>query len=90
MRALALVVVLLVLASCGGGAEAMPADVNVAVEMRDYKVELSVPSVKAGLVKFGVRNAGGMEQSTPSSSSRPISRSTSCRSTAARRKRTAW
>ena len=63
MRALALVVVLLVLASCGGGAEAMPADVNVAVEMRDYKVELSVPSVKAGLVKFGVRNAGGMEHS---------------------------
>ena len=63
MRALTLVVVLSVLTSCGGGAEAMPADVNVAVEMRDYKVELSVPSVKAGLVKFGVRNAGGMEHS---------------------------
>jgi uncharacterized cupredoxin-like copper-binding protein len=62
MRALALVVVLLVLASCGG-AEAMPADVNVVVEMRDYKVELSVPSVKAGVVKFGVRNAGSMEHS---------------------------
>ncbi len=43
--------------------ETMPADVNVVVEMRDYKMELSVASVKAGPVKFGVRNAGGTEHS---------------------------
>jgi uncharacterized cupredoxin-like copper-binding protein len=63
MRIAALVAVLFLLVSCGGGSETMPADVNVVVEMKDYSITLSVPNVKAGTVKFGIRNSGGMEHS---------------------------
>jgi len=64
MRVLALLVIaLLTLSACGGEPAKMPDDVNVIVEMRDYKIELNVATVKAGPVKFGIRNAGGMEHS---------------------------
>jgi uncharacterized cupredoxin-like copper-binding protein len=50
-------------AACAGASENIPADVDVAVHMQDYKVILSVATVKAGTVRFGVRNEGGMEHS---------------------------
>lgn len=50
-------------ASCTGAAETIPQDVDLAVTMKDYRVELSVATVKAGTVKIGVKNAGGMEHS---------------------------
>jgi uncharacterized cupredoxin-like copper-binding protein len=53
----------LTLAACAAASETIPADVDVAVTMKDYRVELSVTTVKAGPVKFGVKNAGGMEHS---------------------------
>ena len=49
--------------ACAGAAEVIPADVDVAVHMQDYKVILSVPTAKAGTVKFGIKNEGGMEHS---------------------------
>lgn len=55
--------VALTIAACAGAAETIPPDVDVAVTMKDYKVELSVTTVKAGPVKFGIKNAGGMEHS---------------------------
>ena len=53
----------LTVASCAGAAETIPPDVDLAVTMKDYRVELSVDRLKAGTVKIGVRNAGGMEHS---------------------------
>jgi uncharacterized cupredoxin-like copper-binding protein len=50
-------------AGCAAAAENIPTDVDVAVHMQDYKVILSVPTVKAGTVKFGIKNEGGMEHS---------------------------
>jgi uncharacterized cupredoxin-like copper-binding protein len=60
-RLVAALCLAVLLASCGGGqAETLPSDVQVVAEMRDYSITLSVPTVKAGLVKFGIRNLGGM------------------------------
>jgi uncharacterized cupredoxin-like copper-binding protein len=53
----------LTVAACAGAAETIPPDVDVAVTMKDYKVELNVATVKPGTVKFGIKNAGGMEHS---------------------------
>jgi uncharacterized cupredoxin-like copper-binding protein len=53
----------LTIAACAGTPETIPADVDLAVTMKDYKVELNVDNVKAGTVKIGVKNAGGMEHS---------------------------
>jgi uncharacterized cupredoxin-like copper-binding protein len=50
-------------AACAGGSETIPADVDVAVHLKDYRVELSVATVKPGTVRFGVKNEGGMEHS---------------------------
>jgi uncharacterized cupredoxin-like copper-binding protein len=50
-------------ASCSSASAVIPADVDVAVHMQDYKVILSVPTAKAGTVKFGIKNEGGMEHS---------------------------
>jgi uncharacterized cupredoxin-like copper-binding protein len=50
-------------AACAPGSENIPADVDVAVHMQDYRVILSVASVKPGTVRFGVKNEGGMEHS---------------------------
>ena len=50
-------------AACAAASETIPADVDVAVRMQDYKVLLSVDTVKPGTVRFGVKNEGGMEHS---------------------------
>jgi uncharacterized cupredoxin-like copper-binding protein len=51
------------IAACSAASENIPADVDVAVHMQDYKVILSVATVKAGTVRFGIKNEGGMEHS---------------------------
>lgn len=51
----------LLASSCAGQPAALPADVQVVVDMKDYSVTLSVATVKAGSIKFGIRNLGGME-----------------------------
>ena len=53
----------LLVASCGGAPDAAPAGAQVVAEMSDYKITVSVPSVKAGSVKIGVRNLAAMEHS---------------------------
>ena len=53
----------LLAASCGGAPDAAPAGAQVVAEMSDYKITVSVPSVKAGSVKIGVRNLAAMEHS---------------------------
>lgn len=50
-------------ASCAGAAETIPPDVDLAVTMKDYRVEMNVTTLKAGTVKIGIKNAGGMEHS---------------------------
>jgi len=50
-------------AACASAAENIPADVDVAVHMQDYKMILSVATVKAGTVRFGIKNEGSMEHS---------------------------
>ena len=63
-RPLALLVGLAVtIAACAAASETIPADVDVAVRMQDYRVLLSVDTVKPGTVRFGVKNEGGMEHS---------------------------
>jgi uncharacterized cupredoxin-like copper-binding protein len=51
----------LTVAACSSAPEPIPADVDIAVHMKEYKVELSVDTVKAGPVKLGVRNEGTLE-----------------------------
>jgi uncharacterized cupredoxin-like copper-binding protein len=51
------------IAACESVSESIPADVDVAVHMQDYKVILSVATLKAGTVRFGVKNEGKMEHS---------------------------
>lgn len=58
-----LVGIAVTVAACAAASETIPPDVDVAVTMKDYKVELSVDTVKPGTVKFGIKNAGGMEHS---------------------------
>jgi uncharacterized cupredoxin-like copper-binding protein len=49
--------VTIALAACGGAQqEGAPAGSQLVVEMTDYKVTVSVPSVKAGSTRIGVRN----------------------------------
>jgi uncharacterized cupredoxin-like copper-binding protein len=55
-----LLAVLFTAISCSQAMEPLPADVNVIVDMKEYAITLSVPSVKAGVVKFGIRNNGTM------------------------------
>lgn len=40
--------------------EPLPADVNVIVDMKEYSITVSVPTIKAGTIKFGIRNNGTM------------------------------
>ena len=53
----------LTFAACATASDNIPADVDVAVHMQDYRVILSVATVKAGTVRFGIKNEGGMEHS---------------------------
>ncbi len=54
-------VAMLVVSACGSsGPEALPADVTVIVDMSEYKITLNTTTVKAGVVKIGIRNLGTM------------------------------
>lgn len=55
-----LLAALFVATSCTQAIEPIPADVNVIVDMKEYSITLSVASIKAGVVKFGIRNNGTM------------------------------
>jgi len=55
-----LLAVLFVATSCSQAMEPLPSDANVIVDMKEYAITLSVASVKAGTVKFGIRNNATM------------------------------
>ena len=46
--------------SCSQAMDPLPSDVSVIVDMKEYAITLSVASVKAGTIKFGIRNNGTM------------------------------
>jgi len=49
----------LVLSSCAAP-ETLPPDVQLIVDMKEYSITLNAPTLKAGVVKIGIRNAGTM------------------------------
>ena len=51
----------LTLSACTAGPAAVPGDAQLVVDLKEYSVNLSVASVKAGRVKIAVRNSGTME-----------------------------
>jgi uncharacterized cupredoxin-like copper-binding protein len=51
---------LVLVASCSSAPETLPADVALIVDMKEYSITLNTPTVKAGVVKFGIRNLGTM------------------------------
>jgi uncharacterized cupredoxin-like copper-binding protein len=53
----------LLVAACAGPAADAPSGSQVVVEMTDYKLTVSVPSVKAGKIQIGVRNLAAMQHS---------------------------
>ena len=58
--ALVLLVALFTSVSCSQAMEPLPADVNVIVDLKEYSITLNVATIKAGVVKFGIRNNGTM------------------------------
>ncbi|MDQ2952186.1 MAG: hypothetical protein M3R54_07970 [Chloroflexota bacterium] len=58
--AIVLFVALFTTVSCSQAMEPLPSDVNVIVDLKEYSVTLSVATIKAGTVKFGIRNNGTM------------------------------
>ena len=60
---IALFTVTLLLAACGGQPEGAPSGSQVVAELSDYKIAVTVPSVKTGKIKIGVRNVANMEHS---------------------------
>jgi uncharacterized cupredoxin-like copper-binding protein len=56
----AVLALVLVTNACSQTMEPLPPDVNVIVDMKEYSITLNVSSVKAGSVKFGIRNLGTM------------------------------
>jgi uncharacterized cupredoxin-like copper-binding protein len=59
----ALMALAILIVSCAQPADSAPSDSQVVAELADYKITVSVPSVKAGKVKIGVRNLASMEHS---------------------------
>ena len=57
---IALFMCVLVANACSQGMEPLPSDVNVIVDMKEYAITLSVATIKAGTIKFGIRNNGTM------------------------------
>jgi len=55
-----LLAVLFIATSCSQAMDPLPSDVNVIVDLKDYAITLSVATVKAGTVKFGIRNNATM------------------------------
>jgi uncharacterized cupredoxin-like copper-binding protein len=51
---------LMFVVSCSSAPETLPADVTLIVDMKEYAITLNTPTVKAGVVKFGIRNLGTM------------------------------
>jgi uncharacterized cupredoxin-like copper-binding protein len=58
--AVAVLALVLVASACSQAMEPLPPDVNVIVDLKEYSITLNVSSVKAGTVKFGIRNLGSM------------------------------
>jgi uncharacterized cupredoxin-like copper-binding protein len=56
----ALFAVALIASSCAQAPEALPADVQVTVDMKEYAITVSPATFKAGTIKFGIRNIGTM------------------------------
>ena len=51
----------LLVAACGSNEPAtLPSDVQVTVDMKEYSVTVSPATIKAGTIKFGIRNVGTM------------------------------
>ncbi len=50
----------LVASSCASVPETLPPDVQVTVDMKEYTITLTPATVKAGVVKIGIRNLGTM------------------------------
>jgi uncharacterized cupredoxin-like copper-binding protein len=50
----------LVVSSCSQAPETLPPDVQLVVDMKEYSVTLNTPTLKAGVVKIGIRNVGTM------------------------------
>jgi len=59
----ALMALALMVVSCAQPADSAPSDSQVVAELADSKITVTVPSVKAGKIKIGVRNLGTMEHS---------------------------
>ena len=60
-KALVLSLALAILANaCSQAMEPLPGDVSVIVDMKEYAITLNVPTIKAGTIKFGIRNNGTM------------------------------
>src|SRR3981081_421125 len=59
----ALMALALLVVSCSQPAADAPGGSQVVAELADYRITVSVPSVKAGTIKIGVRNLGNMEHS---------------------------
>ena len=53
-------VVALVLSSCAQTPETLPPDVQLVVDMKEYAITLNTATLKAGVVKIGIRNLGTM------------------------------
>jgi uncharacterized cupredoxin-like copper-binding protein len=53
----------LLVVTCSTPAESAPSGSQVVAELSDYKITVTVPSVKAGKIKIGVRNVANMEHS---------------------------
>ena len=59
----ALMALALLVVSCAAPAESAPGGSQVVAELFDNKITVNVPSMKAGMIKIGVRNLGTMEHS---------------------------
>src|SRR3954464_7152801 len=59
-RLAGLFALILVAAACAQALEALPPDVNVTVDMKEYAITVSPATFKAGTIKFGIRNNGTM------------------------------
>ena len=59
----ALVALAFLVAACANSAAEAPSGSQVVATLTDYKITVTVPSMKAGTIKIGVRNLGAMEHS---------------------------
>jgi uncharacterized cupredoxin-like copper-binding protein len=50
----------LVVSSCAQAPETLPPDVQLIVDLKEYSITLNTPTLKAGVVKIGIRNLGTM------------------------------